>query len=90
MQYSEDAHFEEVLMVRAERDYPERLYTKLLLNETIVEFQLDSGVSVNVLPESTYVRALGLHTKLRPWSPLYTTVRTENILEVDTKPLQRR
>lgn len=64
--YSEDVNFEEVLVLRSEQDYPKRLYAKLLINATIVEFQLDSGASVNVLPETTYVKALGRHTKLRP------------------------
>ena len=57
---------EEVLVLRSTSDYPKRLYAKLQINETLVQFQLDSGASVNVLPEALYSSAMGPEVELRP------------------------
>ena len=66
MQYVECT--EEVLVLQPEResDFPKRLFAKLLLDKTTVQFQLDSGSSVNVLSEALFVATLGKRSKLRP------------------------
>ena len=47
-------------------DYPKRLFAKLLVGNELVQFQLDSGASVNVLPEEQFRTALGRQAILKP------------------------
>ena len=67
VQYAEGTE-EEVLVLRPEResDFSKRLYAKLILAEKTVQFQLDSGSSVNVLPEAIYFATIGKQSNLRP------------------------
>ena len=45
---------EESVLSVAETKFPKRIFAHLLLNETVVNFQLDSGATVNVLPLQLY------------------------------------
>ena len=59
---------EEVLLAlqRKEEDFPKKLYARLEVGKSIIEFQLDSGASVNVLPEEVYLAEFGQSTHLKP------------------------
>ena len=59
---------EEVLVLRSEResDFPKRLYAKLRLANATVQFQLDSGSSVNILPKSLFEATIGKESQLKP------------------------
>ena len=59
--------FYEILALQRqiERDFPKRIYAKLEISGEIYRFQLDSGASVNVLPETIY-RGLPGQQHLRP------------------------
>ncbi|XP_028415723.1 uncharacterized protein LOC114539296 [Dendronephthya gigantea] len=45
---------EESVMSVGETKFPKRIFAHMLLNETIVKFQLDSGATANVLPLQLY------------------------------------
>ena len=55
-----------VLMLKSEHDYPKRLYASLSVGDSLIKFQLDSGASVNVLPESVFSSVVGRRAQLRP------------------------
>ena len=45
---------EESIMSVAEAKFPNTLFAHLIVNDTIIKFQLDSGATVNVLPLHLY------------------------------------
>ena len=63
----ENSSDEELLVLESQRvaEYPKRIYARLELAGEVFKFQLDSGASVNVLPESIYRATVG-NKKLRP------------------------
>ena len=70
---------EEILVLRRqqERDFPKRLYAKLELAGKLFPFQIDSGASVNVLPEDVFRNLPGRHILQPPPSTLFMYDKSE-------------
>ena len=64
----ENSSDKELLVLESQREaeYPKRIYARLELAGEVFKFQLDSGASVNVLPESIYRTAVGDKRLLSP------------------------
>ena len=58
---------EEVLLAlqRHEEDYPKKIFAKLKVGNSLIRFQLDSGASVNVLPEEIFISEFGSEIQLK-------------------------
>ena len=70
VQYAQCDDDEQVLVLEGakETDFPKRIFAKLRVGDThtMIDFQLDSGSSVNILSEAVYQSAIGRRFKLRP------------------------
>ena len=64
-QASDEAEVQLALQ-RKEEVFPKKFYARLDVGKSIIEFQLDSGASVNVLPEEVYLAEFGQSTHMKP------------------------